>query len=79
MSKSYDDLPFFRRPLKFFLDEIQWLNGRNIESVARYNEVTRTGRASAQMNRILRPIMWEILERYRELRAGRESCMIWMT
>ena len=71
VKESYDDLPFFRRPLKFFLDEIQWLNGRNIESVARYNEVTRTGRASAQMNRILRPIMWEILERYRELRAGR--------
>lgn len=71
VKENYDDLPFFRRPLKFFLDEIQWLNGRNIESVVRYNEVTRTGRASAQMNRVLRPIMWEILERYRELRAER--------
>lgn len=66
---SSDDRAFFHRPLKFFLDEIQWLNGRNIESVDRYNEVTRTGRASAQMNRDLRPIMWKILERYRKLRA----------
>lgn len=71
VKEKYEDLPFFRRPLKFFLDEIQWLNGRNIESVVRYNEVTRTGRASAQMNRVLRPIMWEILERYRQLRAER--------
>lgn len=66
---AYEDHAFFHRPLKFFLDEIQWLNGRNIESVDHYNEVTRTGRASAQMDRVLRPIMWEILERYRELRA----------
>ncbi|WP_082751452.1 3'-5' exonuclease [Burkholderia sp. MSMB1459WGS] len=66
---TYEDHAFFHRPLKFFLDEIQWLNGRNIKSVDHYNEVTRTGRASAQMNRVLRPIMWEILERYRELRA----------
>ncbi|RKP46973.1 3'-5' exonuclease [Trinickia fusca] len=71
VKEDYEDHSFFRRPLKFFLDEIQWLNGRNIESVDRYNEVTRTGRASAQMNRVLRPIMWEILERYRELRAER--------
>nr|WP_175800767.1 3'-5' exonuclease [Burkholderia anthina] len=70
VKERYEDHAFFHRPLKFFLDEIQWLNGRNIESVDRYNEVTRTGRASAQMNRVLRPIMWEILERYRELRAG---------
>ncbi|SAK77175.1 Helicase IV [Caballeronia glebae] len=66
----HKDAPFFRRPLKFFLDEIQWLNGRNIQSVEHYNAVTRTGRASAQMNRALRPVMWEILERYRELRRG---------
>lgn len=59
---------FFRRPLKFFLDEIQWLNGRNIASVEQYHDVVRTGRASAQMNRVLRPIMWRILERYRALR-----------
>ena len=59
---------FFRRSPKFFLDEIQWLNGRNISSVAQYHDVVRTGRASAQMNRVLRPIMWRILERYRELR-----------
>ncbi|MFM0324916.1 3'-5' exonuclease [Caballeronia glebae] len=68
VKEGYEDHPFFHRPLKFFLDEIQWLNGRNIESVDRYNEVTRTGRASAQMSRVLRPIIWEILERYRELR-----------
>jgi superfamily I DNA/RNA helicase len=68
VKNEYDDDAFFHRPLKFFLDEIQWLSGRNIESVEQYNEVVRTGRASAQMNRVLRPIMWEILERYRELR-----------
>ncbi|AGH86292.1 3'-5' exonuclease [Ralstonia pseudosolanacearum] len=66
--QRHEDRAFFHRPLKFFLDEIQWLNGRNIESVDRYNDVTRTGRASAQMNRVLRPIMWEILERYRQLK-----------
>ncbi|SAK77222.1 superfamily I DNA/RNA helicase-like protein [Caballeronia glebae] len=71
VKEGYEDHPFFHRPLKFFLDEIQWLCGRNIESVDRYNEVTRTGRASAQMSRVLRPIMWEILERYRELRLER--------
>ncbi|NIE66849.1 3'-5' exonuclease [Burkholderia sp. Ax-1719] len=65
---EYVEDAFFRRNLKFFLDEIQWLNGRNILSVDQYNDVVRTGRASAQMNRVLRPIMWEILERYRTLR-----------
>lgn len=69
VTDEYEDDAFFRRPLKFFLDEIQWLNGRNISSVEQYNEVVRTGRASAQMNKVLRPIMWEILERYRLLRA----------
>ncbi|MFM0011514.1 3'-5' exonuclease [Paraburkholderia sediminicola] len=69
VKNEYEDDAFFHRPLKFFLDEIQWLNGRNISSVEQYNDVVRTGRASAQMNRVLRPIMWEILERYRDLRS----------
>lgn len=75
--KSSEDRAFFHRPLKFFLDEIQWLNGRNIESVDRYNEVTRTGRASAQMDRVLRPFMWKILERYRELRLESGALYDW--
>lgn len=68
VQETYEESAFFNRPLRFFLEEIQWLNGRNISSVDEYNEATRTGRASAQMNRVLRPVMWEILERYRELR-----------
>jgi superfamily I DNA/RNA helicase len=71
VQETYEESAFFHRPLRFFLEEIQWLSGRNISSVDQYNEVTRTGRASAQMNRVLRPVMWEILERYRELREQR--------
>lgn len=64
---------FFQRHLKFFSDEIRWIAGHNIPTLEAYVEATRTGRAAANLSRALRPLMWEVFERYRQLRqlAGR--------
>jgi superfamily I DNA/RNA helicase len=59
---------FFSRQPKFFSDEIKWINGHNVASVAAYQEIRRAGRAAANLSRALRPLMWKIYERYRELR-----------
>jgi superfamily I DNA/RNA helicase len=68
-----DNHAFFHRHIKFFSDEVKWIAGHNIPSGEAYVEVTRTGRAAANLSRALRPLMWQVFERYRELRrlAGR--------
>jgi superfamily I DNA/RNA helicase len=64
---------FFHRHIKFFSDEVKWIAGHNITNVEAYFDVTRTGRATANLSRTLRPMMWQVYQRYRELRqlAGR--------
>lgn len=59
---------FFQRHQKFFSEEIKWIAGHNIPTVEAYIEATRTGRADANLSRALRPLMWEVFQRYRELR-----------
>jgi superfamily I DNA/RNA helicase len=59
---------FFQRHLKFFSDEVKWIAGHNMPTVEAYVEVTRTGRAAANLSRTLRPLMWQVYQRYRELR-----------
>ncbi len=52
-----DNHAFFHRHIKFFSDEVKWIAGHNIPSAAAYVEVTRTGRADANLSRALRPLM----------------------
>lgn len=59
---------FFQRPTKFFSDEVRWMGSHNLATLEAYIEVTRTGRAAANLSRALRPLMWKIYQRYRELR-----------
>jgi len=66
---EYVEHSFFKRPLKFFSDEIAWIAGNNATAES-YLEIRRIGRADAQMNKNMRPIMWEIRSRYIKLRSA---------
>lgn len=70
VKKEYVAQAFFQRHLKFFSDEIKWIASHNLPSVEAYIEARRTGRADANLSRALRPLMWQIHERYLELRRS---------
>lgn len=60
---------FFDRRPGFFVDEIKWICAHNIQTLQQYEQTVRVGRAEANLSVKLRPLMWAVLERYRELRA----------
>lgn len=64
----YDPLKFFKRPIEFFMDEIQWIFSHGITSNDEYIAVNRVGRTGTNLSRQLRPVMYEILKKYIELR-----------
>ena len=60
---------FFKRPIEFFVDEIQWIFSHGITSTEEYVKVERVGRIGTNLARKLRPVMYEILEKYVEIRT----------
>lgn len=68
---------FFKRPLEFFEDEIQWIFSHGITSSDEYVEVERVGRFGTNLSRGLRPIMYEILEKYVEIRTSHGKMYDW--
>ncbi|MHB1758238.1 MAG: 3'-5' exonuclease [Leptospirillum sp.] len=64
----YEPSKFFKRPLVFFLDEIQWIFSNGISSLEEYVKVERVGRIGTNLSRKLRPVMHQILEKYVEIR-----------
>jgi superfamily I DNA/RNA helicase len=66
---GYEPSKFFKRPLDFFSDEIQWIFSQGITSLDKYVEMERVGRIGTNLSRKLRPVMYEILEKYLEIRT----------
>lgn len=74
---EYDPSKFFKRPIEFFMDEIQWIFSHGITSSDEYVEVDRVGRIGTNLSRKLRPVMYEILEKYIELRNQAGNMYDW--
>ncbi|KTB49142.1 UvrD-like helicase C-terminal domain/UvrD/REP helicase N-terminal domain [Dehalogenimonas alkenigignens] len=74
---GYEPSKFFKRPLDFFLDEIQWIFGHGITSLDEYVEVERVGRIDTNLSRKLRPVMYKILETYVEIRTANGKLYDW--
>ena len=68
---------FFKRPLKFFMDEIQWIFGHGITSGDQYLVEKRVGRTGTRLSQNLRPSMYQILEKYIKIRNGNGKTYDW--
>jgi superfamily I DNA/RNA helicase len=68
---------FFKRPLQFFMDEVQWILRQGITTKEDYIKVERVGRIGTNLARSLRPIMFEILEEYLRIRNERGKRYDW--
>jgi superfamily I DNA/RNA helicase len=77
VESGYEPSKFFKRPLEFFEDEIQWIFSHGIISSDEYVEVERVGRFGTNLSRKLRPVMYEILEKYVEIRTGHGKMYDW--
>ena len=77
VESSYEPSKFFKRPPEFFEDEIQWIFSHGIASSDEYVEVERVGRFGTNLSRKLRPIMYEILEKYVEIRTSNGKTYDW--
>lgn len=74
---DYETSKFFKRPVEFFMDEIQWIFSHGITSSKEYVEVERVGRIGTSLSRKLRPAMYEVLEKYIELRNQNGNMYDW--
>jgi len=66
---NYEPSKFFKRPIQFFMDEIQWILSHGITTEEDYVKVERVGRIGTNLSRKLRPVMFEILEEYFRIRS----------
>jgi superfamily I DNA/RNA helicase len=77
ISKKYKPSKFFKRPIEFFIDEIQWIFSHGIEHVDTYVEGERVGRFGTNLSRKLRPVLFQILEEYLRLRQAHGKQYDW--
>ncbi len=63
--------PLFDRPRPFFAEELKWIAGHGVHSLADYQSVTRVGRAEARLETGARPLMWQVREAYLAGRLAR--------
>ena len=77
VKREYEPSKFFKRPIDFFSDEIQWILCNGIETAEDYVAVERTGRTGTNLSRKLRPVMFEILAKYLELRINGGNLYDW--
>lgn len=77
VESGYEPFKFFKRPIEFFMDEIQWIFSHGITSSDEYVKVDRVGRIGTNLSRKLRPVMYEILEKYVELRNQTGNMYDW--
>jgi len=77
VSQQYKPSKFFQRPIEFFSDEVQWILCNGIEKTEDYVAVERTGRTGTNLSRKLRPVMYEILVKYLELRNAGGNLYDW--
>jgi len=77
VKSEYKPSRFFKRSIDFFSDEIQWILCNGIESCDDYEKVERVGRIGTNLSRKLRPVMFEILSKYVELRNNGGNMYDW--
>lgn len=77
VESKYKPSKFFKRPIEFFMDEIQWIFSHGITSSDEYIKVDRVGRIGTNLSRKLRPVMYEILEKYIEFRNQSGNMYDW--
>ncbi len=68
VSETYNPSNFFKRKVRFFLDELQWITGMGIESCDQYIQADRIGRKKPLTDSARRAV-WKILDEYRRIRA----------
>jgi len=77
IESEYKPSKFFKRPIDFFIDEIQWIFSHGITSSKDYIKAERIGRIGTNLSRRLRPAMFEILEKYIEIRNQNGNMYDW--
>ena len=77
VESDYKPSKFFKRPLKFFMDEIQWIFSHGITSYNQYLAGERVGRTGTRLSQNLRPVMYQVLEKYIEIRNGNGKTYDW--
>ena len=68
---------FLKRPIQFFMDEIEWILSHGIAAVDDYVKVERVGRIGTNLSRRLRPVMFEVLEEYLKIRNKHGKLYDW--
>lgn len=74
---SVGDDALLRRPLEFFLEEIQWINQHGVGSKDAYVEADRVGRAQARLQKRQRGLMFQVFEEYGRLRREAGKSYDW--
>ncbi|MDP9404219.1 MAG: AAA family ATPase [Actinomycetota bacterium] len=76
VASGYKPSKFFDRELGFFLDELEWLSGMGITTLAEYESIERHGRKTP-LSPSQRGAVWKISEHYRALRAASGALYDW--
>jgi superfamily I DNA/RNA helicase len=76
VASTYEPSKFFGRDLGFFLDELEWLSGMGIATLADYEAIERHGR-KAPLSISQREAVWKILQQYRALRISSGTLYDW--
>lgn len=63
------DQPVLRRPVDFLVEEFRWLAQHGITTECNYTQADRVGRAGTRITRADRSVVFQLYERYRELRT----------
>lgn len=66
--KKYPTESTFNRSIEFFVDEITFIEKFGFSNLSEYKEAKRIGRASANIKRENRKYIFEVYEKYKELR-----------
>jgi len=78
VAASYTALPIFAAKSVLFVDEIRWLEQHGVQDVEEYQEADRVGRTAFRVTRgELRKVVFEVLLKYRELRAKAGKLYSW--
>lgn len=66
-----------RRPSEFFSEEIKWIAQQGIKTAEKYIKAPRIGRGDTRVRRDERRILFEVLQKYHQLRAEADLVCDW--
>ncbi len=72
--QKYPNESTYKRPIKFFLDEIKFIQSFGIDTMEEYYNAERIGRSNANVKRENRSRIFELYEYYLQLRE-RQGCL----